>query len=101
MTQETAYENKNPSLKAVNKSPLEMVPAPSITQSDLQTYNKSALVEGLDLLLQAAEDCPELLERGGFKYDLVDVGRQVFMNAGDMMYKKVGLFVLPVPHATN
>ena len=66
-----------------------MVPAPSVEQSTLQTYDNSALVKALDLLVDAAEASPDLMKRGGFKYDLVDVARQVFMNAGDAMYKQV------------
>ncbi|ORX34236.1 tim-barrel domain-domain-containing protein [Kockovaella imperatae] len=83
----TAYENRNPNLKAVNKAALELVPTPWIIESDLLTYNTSALVESLDLLITAANHDKRLLRVKTFHYDLVDVARQVFMNAGDKMYR--------------
>ena len=72
------------------------MPSPHIVQSALLTYNTSTLVQALDLLIEAASDAPELLERDGFTYDLVDVARQVFMDAGNSMYKQASTSSLQV-----
>ena len=47
------------------------------------------VVAALDHLITAAEFAPGLEDVDGFAYDLVDVARQAFMDAGVDMYRKV------------
>jgi alpha-N-acetylglucosaminidase len=60
---------------------------PSLTLQTFQSCNASSIVEAWRWLLAAAEANPALISSvSSFRYDLVDVGRQVLMDLFPQMY---------------
>ena len=64
---------------------------PSLTLQTFQSCNASSIVEAWRWLLAAAEANPALISSvSSFRYDLVDVGRQVLMDLFPQIYSPLG-----------
>lgn len=92
----TVYSNQDPSSQATVKSILELAPAlsglvnstghhPTTISYDTNT----TIVPALQMLIQAGHECKTLLNIPEFKYDLVDVTRQLLANRFITFYEKL------------
>ncbi|KAG0708509.1 glycoside hydrolase family 89 protein [Suillus ampliporus] len=91
----TVYSNQDPSSQAVVKSILELAPAlsglvnqPGPGPSTLLFYDTdTTIVPALQMLIQAGYESKSLLNIPEFKYDLVDVTRQLLANRFITLYE--------------
>lgn len=89
----TVYSNRDPSSQATLKSILELAPAlsglvrtgyhPTLVFYDTNT----TIVPALRMLIQAGYESKSLLNIPEFKYDLVDVARQLLVNRFITLYE--------------
>lgn len=89
----SVYKSNNLKVQCTTRSVFDLVPDVSglfgTTGNYLATkitFNTSDVVDALDLMLQAVELSPHLEHVPAFSYDLVDVARQVLLDAGIPMY---------------
>lgn len=90
----SAYKSNDPRVQGVYRSIFDMVPAASGMLdkgthffATIIPYDTAAVVLALDCLLAAAMETPALAHAPAFSYDVVDVARQVLLNAGVGFYK--------------
>ncbi|ESZ94395.1 hypothetical protein SBOR_5188 [Sclerotinia borealis F-4128] len=92
----TAYNNTNTTLSdSLPKSVLEM--QPNITAlhgrlglpATIDLYNPDDLIRAWNLLYNASVQVPELWEDEGWKFDMVDVTRQVLAERFKLIYKEL------------
>ncbi|OJA21639.1 hypothetical protein AZE42_12988 [Rhizopogon vesiculosus] len=91
----TVYNNQDPSSQATVKSILELAPAlsglvnrPGPPQPTIVFYDTdTTIVPALQMLIQAGHESETLLDIPEFKYDLVDVTRQLLANRFIALYE--------------
>ncbi|KAF9233215.1 glycoside hydrolase family 89 protein [Melanogaster broomeanus] len=92
----TVYSNQDPLSQATVKSILELAPAltglvnrtghhPTLVSYDTST----TIVPALQMLLEASKESEELLSIPEFRYDLVDVTRQLLANQFIVLYESL------------
>lgn len=95
MVRSTVYNNTNPSVTAVIKSILVLMPDISglVNRTGHHgtyiTYNTSVLEQAWRQMYQAGKDHPWLFELAAYQYDLVDWTRQVLANCFQVAYEKL------------
>lgn len=91
----SAYNQTDPAVQAVSKSIFDLVPAPSglINRTGHHPtelpWNTTQVVVALDKLIAAADADAGLKSVDAFKYDIVDVARQVLLSAGIPVYQQM------------
>ncbi|KAL1405857.1 hypothetical protein Q8F55_007535 [Vanrija albida] len=89
----SAYNQTDPAVQAVSKSIFDLVPAPSglVNRTGHHPtelpWNTTEVVVALDKLVAAADADHGLKSVDAFKYDIVDVARQVLLSAGIPVYQ--------------
>ncbi|KIJ08773.1 glycoside hydrolase family 89 protein [Paxillus involutus ATCC 200175] len=92
----TVYSNQDPSSQATVKSILELAPAltglvnRTVFQPTLVFYDtNTTIVPALHMLLEASQESKTLLSIPEFRYDLVDVTRQLLVNRFIDLYESL------------